>query len=79
MEAAVEATVKYRLLISEGPQNEEYWRELKKKAKECGAINITRISAAEVMIRGENGPIAELAIWLLAEPRLKKLRHLKPA
>ncbi len=78
METAVEAKGKYRLLIIEDPQNEEYWRELEEKAEKCG-VSVTRISASEVMIKGENGPIAELAIWALAEPRLKKLRHLKPA
>jgi hypothetical protein len=66
---------KYRLLLSGGLQD-DFWKELKEKAGECG-VSVSLSSSSEILMEGENKPLSTLIIWLLDLSRLDKVRYLK--
>jgi hypothetical protein len=67
---------KYCLLLVENSNG--FFNELEAKAKIFGKLSVTLISQEEIMLEGDNLPMAELLIWILNN-NLKIVKHLRPS
>lgn len=79
MADSVGVKLRNHLWVSGEVHDQKFREEIKKKADRCGVSGIARSAPdnqLEIILEGEKRAVLRVAVWLLKEPRLSKIRRL---